>query len=121
MPTTTQLMEMFDRWADYLGMCATLPISAPACYSLWQTVMYASAAIGLLLVSGFIWKLIDHKLKLAAALRAQQERERVADQTTMREHTWVEPADIAADVTDPHLAKKIRAELDQQRLKNLRA
>ena len=37
----------------------------------------------------------------------------------MRQHTWTEPTDIAADVTDPHLAKKIRQELEQQRLKNL--
>ncbi len=113
MPNTTQL-------TDYLSLCIALPMSAPACRSFWEIVMYASAAIGLLLVSGFIWKLIDYKLKLAAALRAQQERERIADQATMREHTWVEPADIAADVTDPHLAKKIRQELEQQRLKNLR-
>jgi hypothetical protein len=105
---------------DYLSMCATLPISAPACYAVWETVMYASAAAGILLAGWFIWKLFDHKQKLAAALRAQQEREKVADETTMRQNTWAEHADIASDVTDLHLAKKIRAELEQQRLKNLR-
>lgn len=120
MPNNTQLTQMFDRWVDFLSMCATLPISAPACRPLWEPVMYISAAIGILLAGWFIWKLIDHKLKLAAALRAEQERARVADETTMRQHTWTEPADIASDVTDPHLAKKIRAELEQQRLKNLR-
>ncbi len=113
MPDSMQLI-------DYLGMCAILPISAPACYSLWQTVMYTSAAIGLSLAGWFIWKLIDHKQKLAAALRAQQDREKVAEPAVMRQHTRTEPADIAADVTDPHLAKKIRAELEQHRLKNLR-
>jgi hypothetical protein len=113
MPNNMQLI-------DYLSMCTTLPISAPACHSLWATVMYASAAIGVSLAGWFIWKLIDHKRKLAAALLAQQERERIADAATMREHTWVEPADLAADVTDPHLAKKIRQELEQQRMKNLR-
>lgn len=120
MPTTTQLTQMLDRWLDYLGMCATLPIAAPVCHSLWETVMYASGAIGILLAGWFALKLVDHRQKLAAALRAQQERESVADRTTMRAHTWVEPADIAADVTDPHLAKKIRQELEQQRMKNLR-
>lgn len=113
MPNNMQLI-------DYLGMCATLPISAPACYALWETVMYASAAIGLLLAGWFIWKLIDQKQKLAAALIAQQEREKPAAPAVMRQHTWTDPADIAADVTDPHLAKKIRQELEQQRLKNLR-
>lgn len=105
---------------DYLSMCATLPISAPACYALWENVMYASYAIGILLAGWFVWKLVDHRQKLAAVPRAQQQREKVADETTMRQHTRTEPADIAADVTDPHLAKKIRAELEQQRLKNLR-
>jgi hypothetical protein len=105
---------------DYLGMCATLPMSAPACHALWETVMYACAAIGLLLAGWFIWKLIDQKRKLAAALQAQQEREKVAAPAAMRQHSWTEPADIAADVTDPHLARKIRQELEQQRLKNLR-
>ncbi len=105
---------------DYLGMCATLPISAPACYAFWENVMYGSYSIGILLAGWFVWKLVDQKQKFAAALRAEQERARVADTAVMREHTWNEPADIASDVTDPHLAKKIRAELEQQRLKNLR-
>ena len=105
---------------DYLSMCAALPISAPACYALWENVMYASYAIGILLAGWFVWKLVDHKQKLDAALRARRVRERVVEETTMRQHTRTEPADIASDVTDPHLAKKIRAELEQQRLKNLR-
>lgn len=105
---------------DYLSMCATLPISAPACYALWENVMYASYAIGILLAGWFIWKLVDHKQKHAAALRSRRTREKTAEETTMRQHTRIEPADIASDVTDPHLAKKIRAELEQQRLKNLR-
>jgi hypothetical protein len=113
MPNNMQLI-------DYLSMCVAMPIGTPACYSFWETVMYASAAIGILLAGWFTWKMVDHKRKLAAALRAQQEREKVADETTMRQHTWSEPADIAADVTDPHLAKKIRQELEQQRMKNLR-
>lgn len=120
MPDNARLLGTFDRWVDYLGMCATLPMSAPACHSLWETVMYASAATGILLAGWFVWKLIDYRMKLAAALRAQAERESVADPDTMHEHAWVEPADIAADVTDPHLAKKIREELEQQRRKNLR-
>ncbi len=113
MPNNMQLI-------DYLGMCATLPISAPACYALWEMVMYASYAIGILLAGWFVWKLVDHKQKLAAALHAEQEREKPAPPAVMRQNIRTEPADIAADVTDPHLAQKIREELDQQRRKNLR-
>lgn len=113
MPNTTQL-------TDYLSLCIALPMSAPACRSFWEIVMYASAVTGLLLAGWFIWRLIDYRLKYAAALRAQQAREKAAEPAVMRQHTWTDPADIAADVTDPHLAKKIRQELEQQRLKNLR-
>lgn len=113
MPNNMQLL-------DYLGMCATLPMSAPACHGLWEYVMYASYCIGVLLAGWFVWKLVDQKQKLAAALKAQQEREKTASPAVMRQHSWTDPADIAADVTDPHLAKKIRQELEQQRLKNLR-
>ncbi len=113
MPNDMQLI-------DYLGMCATLPMSAPACYSLWQTVMYACAVIGALLAGWFIWKLMSHKQKSVATPPLRQEREKTAPPATPRPHVRTEPTDIIADVTDPHLAKKIRAELDQQRLKNLR-
>lgn len=114
-------MQMFERWIDITAMCTGLPMSAPACRPFWENVMYASAVIGLLLAAWAVWKLIDHRLKYAAALRAQAERDRVADAETMKQHAWVEPADIAADVTDPHLAKKIRQELEQRRLQNLRS
>lgn len=113
MPNNMQLI-------DYLGMCATLPISAPACYALWETVMYASAAIGLLLAGWFIWTLIEQKQKPAAASVTLTAGDKPAAAAVTRQHGRAEPADIAADVTDPHLARKIRQELEQQRLKNLR-
>lgn len=107
---------------DYLSRCISLPMSAPDCRPFWETVMYGSASIGALLACWFIWKLVDYRIKLAAARRAQQARDRIADAATMRKHVWNDPVDIA-DVTDPHLAKKIREELEkvmeQQRRKNL--
>lgn len=113
MPNNMQLI-------DYLGMCATLPISAPVCYSLWQTVMYVSAVTGALLAGWFIWKLMTHKQKPATTLLPAPQAQKPASPAVTRPHVRTEPADIAADVTDPHLARKIRQELEQQRLKNLR-
>lgn len=113
MPNNMQLI-------DYLGMCATLPISAPACYALWENVMYASYVIGILLAGWFVWTLIGQKQKPAPALLNQQTSDKPAAAAVTRQHGRTEPTDIAADVTDPHLARKIRQELEQQRLKNLR-
>jgi hypothetical protein len=112
MPNNMQLL-------DYLGMCATLPISAPACYALWETVMYISAVIGLLLAGWFIWTLISPRHKPEAAVPTTPVITKTAAQAAPRQPR-TEPTDIAADVTDPHLARKIRQELEQQRLKNLR-
>lgn len=114
------LLQTSDNWLDRIAMCINLPMAAPACHSLWATVMYVSAGFGIALAAWAIWKFVDYRMKYAAAMRAQQEREKVADPATMRGHTWAEHADIAADVTDPHLAKKIREELEEQRRKKLR-
>ncbi len=119
-PDTAGLLQMFDRWIGHLGMCSTLPIGAPACRSLWEWIMYLSAALGATLAAWAVWRIVDYRFKLAAALRAETERQRVADADTMRAHTWVEAGDIAADVTDPHLSRKIRDELERQRTQNLR-
>ncbi len=120
MQINTPLLQMSDNWFDRIIMCITLPISTPACRSVWEAVMYASAALGLILACWFAWKAIDYRTKHAAGTRIRQERDSVAAQSTKREHKRTEPVDIAADVTDPHLAKKIRQELEQQRIKNLR-
>jgi hypothetical protein len=114
-------MQMFERWIDIIAMCTSLPMSAPACRPFWENVMYASAVIGLLLAVWAVWKFIDYRLKYAAALRAEAERERIADADTMKQHTWVEHGNITDEVTDPDLARKIRQELEQRRAQNLRS
>ncbi len=110
--------QMAIRFWNYLDACLNLPMSAPACRSLWEIVMYAAFALGAVLLSWVAWVFIDYRLKLRAALRAQAERERIADAETMAKHTWAEVADVA-DVTDPHLAEKIKRELDQRRVSNI--
>lgn len=118
MPNNTELLQMpLTLWA-YLNQCNALPVNAPACVPLWTLVAYGCMALGAFVLIWSVWQLISYRLKLAAALKAQAERERVADPETMNKHKWSEAGD-SADVTDPHLAEKIRAELDQRRLKAL--
>lgn len=119
MPNNTQLVETLDRWMQWLQMCINLPITAPVCRPMWQWVMYICFTVGALTISWLVWKFVDYKLKYAAAIRAQLERERIADPEVMADHRYKEIADIEADVTDPHLAKKIRAELEKQRLERV--
>lgn len=116
MPTTSQLLQMLDRWVQWLQMCIGMPMTAPVCRPMWEWVIYIGFAVGGLTLLWVLWKVIDYKLKYAAAIRAQMERDRIADPDEMANHRYKEVADIEADVTDPHLAEKIRSELERQRL-----
>jgi len=119
MPDATYLLQLFNRWLDDISRCMSSPMSMPVCKPFWETVMYLSAAVGLALLLWATWQLIDYLLKLHAARRAQQERERVADKDTMRQHVWDDDKYITDEVTDPHLAEKIRKELEHRRLRNI--
>lgn len=120
MPDSMTLIQMVKNWGLWVVDCLEQPIAAPVCRPLWEWVMYASAAVGALLLLWVVWKAIDHRLKYDAAIRAQMERERVAPPDVIEQHKFKEVGDIAEDVTDPHLAEKIRAELDRRRLENAR-
>lgn len=120
MPDKATLQQFFKQLIDAIGQCLSLPIVVPDCKPLWEYVIYAGTAIGLLLILWAVWQLIEYLVQYLAARQEQRERERVADRETMRKHTWDEDEQIADEVTDPHLAEKIRQELEQRRLRNMR-
>lgn len=114
MPNTAQLEQIADQWLQHLLMCSGLPMTAPACGVLWTWVVVASLVLGGALLAWAAWSYLSHRRKYAAALKAELERERVADAEEMEKHRVRELADVT-DVTDPHLAEKIRAELERQK------
>ncbi len=115
MPDGKQMLQTLAEFSNWLGTCMGLPLTTPACRPLWQWLMYVSAGVGAALLLWVIWRIIDYRLKYAAAIRAQIERERIAPPEIMEQVKFRE-ADLTEDVTDPHLAAKIRAELERQRL-----
>ncbi len=119
MPNNQQLVQGFEGFFNWIATCLGLPMTAPVCRPLWEWTMYASAGLGAVLVVWFIWRIVNYRLKYNAAIRAQAERERVAEPEVMEQHKFKEAGDLAEDVTDPHLAAKIRAELDRQRLEKI--
>lgn len=120
MPTSAQLMQMFDDWVRHLGLCFNLPMADPRCRPLWEAVMYVSLAVAALITVWLIWKWIDSRQRHADALQARFEREQVAAPEIMEQHLYKDPKDLVEDVTDPHLAEKIRRELEQRKLENMR-
>ncbi|MGA0023485.1 MAG: hypothetical protein ACO3F9_02450 [Burkholderiales bacterium] len=119
MPNNAALLQLLDRWIDTAGRCMTAPMSMPVCQPFWEYVMYASAAVAAVLLLWAGWKTADYLLLHLAERREQRERGRVADQETMRKHVWNDDRLITDEVTDPHLAEKIRQELEQRRLQNM--
>ncbi|MGA0033780.1 MAG: hypothetical protein ACO3IW_05100 [Burkholderiales bacterium] len=120
MPTSAQLMQWFEDWSRHLQTCFNLPMAAPQCRPLWEGVMYSSAAVAAAIILWLAWKWLDYRLQYAAALKAQHEREKIADPEIMQQHTFKEAGDLIEDVTDPQLAEKIRRELEQRKLENMR-
>lgn len=118
MPTTQQLIDWALAWQRYIEACLGLPIATPNCRPVWEWVMIAGFTIGGLLLAWVIWQFISYRLKLAAALRAQAEREAIAPPEVMDAYKVKEVGDLVEDITDPNMAEKIRAELDAKRLKN---
>lgn len=112
---------MSEGWLDHVTQCVSLPMSAPACRSFWETMMYGCAVIGAALIAWLVWKWFAPSKPAAkqAAAPAAQKPAPAAARPAARPQARSDE-DIASDVTDPHLAKKIRAELEQRRLKNLR-
>lgn len=119
MPNNAALLQLLDRWVDTVGRCMTAPLSMPACKPFWEYVMYASAAVGAVLLLWAGWKVTDYLVQYLAERREERERGCVADRETMSKHVWNDDKFITDEVTDPHLAEKIRQELEQRRLQNM--
>lgn len=119
MPSSSEILKSAEQWVLWLQTCLGLPMAAPACRPLWVWVMWASVAVAILATLWTIWKAIDYRRKYDAAIRAQMERERIAEPEVMESFRFKEVGDVVEDVTDPHLADKIRAELDRRKLENI--
>lgn len=120
MTNSTNLIAAAQQWLQWLLNCSLLPMTAIECRPFWQWVIYAGAGIAVAIVAWVIWTQIDYKLKYAAAMQAQVDRKHIADTETMHQRKFKEAEDVTADITDPHLAEKIRRELEKQRIERIK-
>jgi hypothetical protein len=66
---------MAAQWWAYISWCAEADIRAPICRPFWTWVAMACAVVGVL---GLVWiaaKGVSYRIKLAAAVRAEEERQ----------------------------------------------
>ena len=96
-----------EYWIAYLSYCWEQPIQAPVCRPIWTWVMIAILAIGAITAITITWKIISYKIKLAAALRAEQERASV-DTDAIQARRWDGDKAYSAELGDEEIERRIR-------------
>ncbi len=64
-------------WWAYISWCMEADIQAPVCKPFWTWVAIACATAGTLGLAGIAYRIVSYRIKLAAALRAEEERQRM--------------------------------------------
>lgn len=117
-------MEIAKAWLDYLlqwvaysTYCIEQPISAPACRPFWTLAMFAFFGIGGLIVIVIAWRIVSHRLKLAAALRAEQERAKI-DYAAIAARRWDAEKAYNTDLGTDEVERRIREVVEQRQAAN---
>ena len=63
-------------WWTYVDWCWNAGIHAPICRPFWTWASIALVALGVLLLAWVAARIISYRTKLAAALKAEAERQR---------------------------------------------
>ena len=112
------LQKAYQQWGAYLLGCLDAPYSAVACRPFWSWVSIGSASLGAIGLLWLIWKFVDYKLKYAAAIRAEIERERIAEPDVMEDAIWKGDSVFNAleAETQTDVASEIRVALARRKL-----
>jgi len=103
---------------NYVSGCIDLPIYAASCRPLWNTVVYASIACGMIVIAWVIWTgMLRSRRMQTADTGASMPTQRTTPASRKRA-AHDQGVDLS-DVTDPQLAIKIRQELERQRIRNI--
>lgn len=115
MPAFNEFLEKAANLMDYVTGCIDLPMYAASCRPLWNVVMYASVAFGMLVIAWVFWLSVSKQHGTTASTSTAERR---ASGDSLNRHTLDDGVDLS-DVTDPHLAIKIQQELERQRIRNI--
>jgi len=101
--------QWFGQWFAYLRACLELPMTAPVCRPAWTLAAIGSAAIAGVLVLWLLWRLIDYKLKVRPALRAQAERDRIDHEAIEHVSDTAYHAELSEEEIRRRIAKGLEA------------
>lgn len=103
-----------QQWMTYAAYCIEQPMQAPVCRPFWTWAMIAVFIIGALLSIVVVWKIVSHKLKLAAALKAERQRAHV-DTDAIAARSWDGDKAYSAELGGDEVERRIREAVEQRR------
>ena len=118
MATLKSWWNYLEQLFAYASYCIQQPIQAPACQPFWRWTMIASLALGGLVALVLLWKLISYQLKLAAARKAQAERERI-DYDAIARARW-DGDNAFGELSREEIERRVREAVDEKRLADAR-
>src|SRR5688500_4858784 len=82
------LEAWINQWWVYVSWCLEADKQAPICRPFWTWVAIACLGIGAVGLVVLVVKFISYRIKLAAAIKADNARRVIADDEMMRQHRW---------------------------------
>lgn len=83
-----------DPLYHYILFCLTMPIAEPICRTFWTWAMHGAAMLAVFSFAAVALNVVIYARKYREALRAQEEREKVADPETMERYRWREDSEL---------------------------
>jgi len=108
-------LKVLQQWVAYVSYCVEQPMQTPICKPFWTWAMIGLFAVGALTAIVVVWKVMSYKLKLAAALRAQAERERV-DHDAIDAGRWNGDKAYSAELGGEEVERRIREAVNKRKL-----
>ena len=102
----------------YVSFCVSSPLQAPVCRPFWTWTLITTFSLCALFLVTLVWKVVAYRSGLAAALAAQRERERIADEATMSNARWDDEKAYSAELGAEEIDRRIREAVDQRRVGN---
>lgn len=107
-------LNIGKQWLTYLRYCVDHPMQEPVCRPFWTWIMIGCIGIGVLAVVWFAWKLIDYKLKFAAALKAEAARQYV-DVKAIEANRWEGDKAFSGELSPEEIERRAREAVEKRR------
>jgi hypothetical protein len=110
-------LDYLLQWATYASVCIEQPIQAPACRPFWTLAMFAFLGIGALVVLVIAWRVVSYRRKLAAALRAEQDRAKI-DHDAIAARRWDADKAYNTELGAKEVERRVREAVEHRRAAN---